>query len=226
MRSQPKAKAFPFEPRSPRLRGAMQSCAFILAANWVMQGVRGMDEKELSFRLALEAALTLGLALPLAAFLPLGLAVALAFVLAHTLSFTLNGQVWVCCRYCRWYRVDPARIDAWLEATTGRLRRLPWLETALCIGSQGEAAGTRGERSDIDLRLVFPGGASNWLRTNLLLLALRGEAFVRRVPLDLYAYDGVTSLDRFRQSEPLLVILDRKDRLRDHYPRRDLRRAA
>ena len=53
-----KLKRFPAPLDSPALAGVTQSCAFILAANWLMQGVRGMDRKELAFRLLLEAALT------------------------------------------------------------------------------------------------------------------------------------------------------------------------
>ena len=64
-----KLKRFPAPFNSRALAGVTQSCAFILAANWLMQGVRGMDRKELAFRLLLEAALT---AVRLAALAPLG----------------------------------------------------------------------------------------------------------------------------------------------------------
>ena len=60
--SEPKLKAFPIRPTSARLAGLMQSCVFILAANWCLQGMRGMDRKELSFRLAAELLLALMLA--------------------------------------------------------------------------------------------------------------------------------------------------------------------
>jgi hypothetical protein len=89
-----KLKRFPAPFDSPALAGVTQSCAFILAANWLMQGVRGMDRKELAFRLLLEAALTAALLVALA---PLGgpASLAAALVLVHSLNFTLNGQVWV-----------------------------------------------------------------------------------------------------------------------------------
>ena len=95
------------------------------------------------------------------------------------------------------------------------------------IGSMGTAAGDA--RSDLDLRLVFPAGAHAWLRTNLLLLELRAQAFVRRVPLDLYAYDTPGSLDRFDPDEPWHVLVDRGGRLRAGHARHlrpDLRSAA
>ena len=41
-----KIKAFPAPFDAPRIQKVAQSCAFILAANWCMQGIRGMDGKE------------------------------------------------------------------------------------------------------------------------------------------------------------------------------------
>ena len=219
--SPPKPKLFPVQPRSPRLARWMQSCAFILAANWCMQGMRGMDGKELSFHLLAEAGCALlltaagsavGLALPRAA--------ALGVLAAHSLSFALNGQVWVCVRYCRFYRRDPAALERFLRSVAVELRALPWLEEAVCIGSRGDYGIMRGGRSDLDLRLVFPPGRRNWLRVNLLLLRLRTRALLEMIPLDLYAYDQPSSLRRFDQRERLLVLLDRRGRLQALYPER------
>lgn len=218
--SEPKRKRFPIEPRSPRLAALMQSCVFILAANWCLQGMRGMDMKELSFRLGLELLLAGAILLPLVRVLPPEPAVAAAFLLAHTASFTLNGQVWVCARYCRCYHRDAVALDGFVAATIQELRSRPWLREAACIGSLARAGAIRGDRADIDLRLVFPPGATAWLRTNLLLLRLRSRAFLARIPLDLYAYAAPERLRRFAASEPLLVLLDRDHRLARLYPRR------
>ena len=214
-----KHKPFPAPLDAPRLRGLTQSCAFILAANWCMQGMRGMDRKELASRLGLEA---------LAAVLLLGLlpasplALLAALVLAHSLSFTLNGQVWVCARYCRWFRASPARTTAFLARIARDLRSRAWLDEAVIIGSRGGGAGL-GPRSDIDLRLITPPGLLGWLRTSLWLLRWRALAFWQIVPLDLYAYDRPGSLARFDQDEPLRIILDRKGRLAAAFPGRVVR---
>ena len=176
-----------------------------------MQGVRGMDAKERRFRLvlALLLATVFGLRRP-GGLLPPPAAAVFGPLAAHSINFTLNGQVWVCCRYCRWYRRDPARVDAWLAATIVRLRRLDWLGGGAVhrlarFGPRARAGGARTSTSGSCSRPGRPRGA----RTNLLLLRLRADAFVRAIPLDLYAYDGVAALDRFRQDEPLLVVLDR-----------------
>jgi hypothetical protein len=216
---EPKLKLFPWQPRSPRLAGLMQTCLFILAANWCLQGMRGMDGKELSFRLGLEGLLAILFAAALRDPLGLPMAAALGISLAHSLNFTLNGQLWVCARYCRWYRRDPDALDSFLRETADGLRRLPWLREAACIGSLGRYGKAAG-RSDLDLRLLFPPGPLGWLRVNLLLLRLRSRALLRRIPLDLYAYAGPGRLLRFDQREPLLVLLDRDGRLAAEFPQR------
>jgi hypothetical protein len=218
--SAPKAKAFPIRPRSPWLAGLMQSCAFILLVNWCLQGVRGMDRKELAFRVSAELLLAGLLAAATAPLLDPARALMAGLLGAHTLNFTLNGQLWVCARYCRWYRRDPAALERFLGALAPELRALPWLEEAVCIGSRGQAAAVRGDRADLDLRLVFPPGLGNWLRVNLLLLRLRARAFRSMIPLDLYAYDRPESLRRFDQRERLLVLVDRSRRLAALFPER------
>lgn len=211
--SLPKAKLFPYRPRSERLARLMQSGAFILAANWCLQGMRGMDRKELGFRLLAEALLVM-------AGLAAGLGAVSAFLLAHSLGFTLNGQLWVCARYCRAWHRDPAALEAFMRRTAAALMRLPWIDEAVLIGSRGQGGRVAHDRADLDLRLVVPPGLAGWLRANLLLLRLRAAAFLRAIPLDLYAYDGPASLDRFDRRERLLVLLDRNGRLARRYPDR------
>jgi hypothetical protein len=218
--SEPKLKVFPIRPRSAAMAGLMQSCLFILAVNWCLQGVRGMERKELSFRLALELLIAAAAASLLSRIAAPPLALGFGLIAAHTASFALNGQVWVCARYCRWYRRDPAVLDRFLGAVATELRGLPWLREAVCIGSMGRAGVARSDRADLDLRLLFPVGALAWLRVNLLLLRLRTRAFFGRIPLDLYAYERPERLRRFDQRERLLVLLDRDGRLRALYPRR------
>ena len=218
--SEPKRKAFPIRPTSARLAGLMQSCVFILAANWCLQGMRGMDRKELSFRLTAELLLALMMAALAASALPLPWATGAALLGAHSASFTLNGQMWVCARYCRWYRRDPMALERFLDHAVAELQGLPWLREAVCIGSRSRCHAVQGDRADLDLRLVFPAGAVSWLRLNLLLLRWRTRALVTMIPLDLYAYDRPEALRRFDQRERLLLLLDRDGRLARLYPRR------
>jgi len=215
-----KRKQFSWMPRLPLLRAAMQSCPGILAINWVFQGMRGMQRKELSFRVLMESVMILLLFPLLPGSIPVSERLAIAAAGAHSVNWLINGHLWVCARYCPAYRRDPAALTGFLAKTETQLRSLWWLEEAVCIGSVGDAGRVRSERSDIDLRLIFSPGLVNWLRLNLLMLRLRTLALFLIVPLDLYAYDDVMALDRFRQDEGLLPILNRQGRIAARYASR------
>jgi hypothetical protein len=221
---QPKAKLYRYRADSPLPVFSSRSCLFILLANWLFQGVRGMDAKELGFRLLLLFVVA-GLSAWLShlAFGLSGLgALALGLSLGHTFNFLLNGQFWVCLRYCPAYRRDPAVLGRAVEGLVQDLQRRRWLDEAVIIGSLATRPRLPAPRADIDVRLIFPAGIGNWLRTNLLLLRLRAKAFLRGLPLDIYAYEHPALLRRFDQSEPLGIILDRGSRLRRGFANRRL----
>lgn len=213
-----KAKAFPLLPARVASSPLVQNIAVVLAVNWLCQGMRGMGRRELAGRLAGEAILALLFGgLLLAAGSPRGPALAGGVVVAHTLAFLFNGQLWVCMRYWPRWRPDAERTRRFLARTVSELRDRPWLREAVCIGSRGAGAACGSERSDLDLRLVFPRGASGFLRTHALLVRLRSRALFAAVPLDLYADDDPEALARHRTDEVLGVLLDRDGRLARRY---------
>lgn len=221
---QPKAKLYRWRASSPEALLESRSCLFILLMNWLLQGIRGMDGKEISFRLILLAAGTsvLGAGLAWATDWPLSTIAPLALALVHSINFLANGQFWVCLRYCPGYRQDSVLLRQRVERLFDRVAGSAWLDEAVVIGSLARQPQAPGPRSDIDLRLVFPPGWRGWLRTNLLLLELRAWAFVTRLPLDVYAYEHPAVLRRFDQSEPLGILLDRAARLRRGFANREL----
>ena len=146
--------------------------------------------------------------------LPPQLALAHGLLAAHSASFTLNGQVWVCARYCRWYRRDPAALDRFLHAAAAELRGLPWLREAVCIGSLGRAGWPAATGPISTCASCFRRGRSLAAGQSAAAASARTRAFVGRIPLDLYAYERPERLRRFDQRERLLVLLDRDGRLR------------
>lgn len=215
-----KTKTYPWMPEIPWLREAMQSCLGVLAINWLCQGMRGMDHKELSFRLLLQLGVTFLCFLLLLPFYPSVPAFLASLLLAHTFNWLVNGQLWVCIRYCPAYARDPSALGLFLDRTASELFALPWLEEAVCIGSSGRRGSLFTTRSDIDLRLIFPPGKENWWRTNLLLLKLRTKALFQGIPLDLYAYDTPASLKKFSRKEKVWLIKDKHQRLEHFYRKR------
>jgi hypothetical protein len=147
---------------------------------------------------------------------------AMGAVASHSLNFLVNGQFWVCLRYCPAYRRDPVALARAFDALVRDLQDQSWLDEAVVIGSMASRPARPGPRADIDLRLVFPPGIVNWLRTNLLLLRLRAKALLSGLPLDVYAYEHPAVLRRFDQSEPLGIVLDRDARLRRGFANRQL----
>jgi hypothetical protein len=221
---QPKAKLYRLRAASPEALFESRSCVLILAANWLAQGIRGMDAKELSFRLLLTAVLTVIAVWSIRTATGADPLTALAsgLLVAHTLNFVVNGQLWVCLRYCPLYHRDPGALARDLEALLDDVARRAWLVEAVVLGSTVTRLARPGPRADVDLRLIFPPGLDGWLRTNLLLLELRARALVRRLPLDVYAYEHPASLRRFDQTEPLGIVLDRQARLRRGFANRQL----
>lgn len=213
-----KKKNFSWMPSSPALRALMQSPIGILAINWVFQGMRGMQRKELSFRILLEATLMLSMFFLLPPELHPALRLGAAFVAAHTFNWLFNTHLWVCVRYFPIYRRNPNALWNFLAKTHAQLQKLPWLDEAVCIGSIGDIDDIRSERSDIDIRLFF--SQDNWFRVNILLLRLRTAALLQIIPIDLYAYDNVQALDRFRQDEGLRILLDRRGQIAARFEKR------
>lgn len=213
----PKKKSFGWCPSSPSLLALMQSPVGILVINWVFQGVRGMQQKELTFRIMMEVTLIAISFFVLPVDLDAVLRLGIALIVAHTINWLFNTHLWVCVRYFPIYHRNPEALGAFLVKTEVKLRSLLWLDEAVCIGSVGDSGRIRSERSDIDLRLIFGQGVINWIRVNLLLLKLRTIALLKIIPLDLYAYDNVQALERFRQDEGLRVILDRQHRIQVCY---------
>lgn len=221
---QPKAKSFRFRANSAEALFESRSCLVILALNWLFQGMRGMDPKELGFRLLLLALTTALAAWIIAnAFAVSGLtASAFGLAIGHTLNFLANGQLWVVLRYCPGYRREPARLARAIAGLLDDVARQDWLGEAVLLGSTVSRLETPRSRADIDLRLIFPTGFAGWLRTNLYLLRLRFVAACRGVPLDLYAYEHPAVLRRFDQREPMGIILDRDRRLKRGFANRQL----
>jgi len=211
------AKPKPFPLPAPLARSPLvQNPITVLAVSWLFQGVRGMGLKEAGFRLTAEVLLAVLLCALLSPLLAPTAAALCGFALVHTANWVLNGQFLVVLRYHPAFRVDPRTRERFLAELVERLRAATWLGEAVICGSHGRGAGS-GPHADIDLRLVFPPGVAGWLRTNLLMLALRLAALRRGVPLDLYAEDRVEDLARLSRRERWLLVLDRRGRIRGRF---------
>jgi hypothetical protein len=216
-----KIKRFPLMPSAPWLQAATQSCAFILAANWCLPG-RTRDGPQ-------------GALVP-----PRRRGAARGGAGDGRRPGRPTGPA-------RRRLGPPRRPQRELHAQRPGLG-LRALLRPLPAGPGGAGALPRPGRRDLDPTAVAGGGGADRLarrRHPTLRPALRPRpapdlparparlvadepapappadgAFLRAIPLDLYAYDTPESLRRFDQRERLLVILDRQGRLAAAFPER------
>lgn len=207
--NQPKMKKFGWMPRSKVLGAIMQSGISILAINWLFQGVRGMQKKELLFRLVLEFFVTAMFFLILISRgLNLYWSGVLSILASHTCNWLFNTHIWVCMRYMKIYRRNPDALREFLTKVTSQIQGKQWISEAVCIGSIGDKGDVSSWRSDIDLRLFFKPGIINFVRLNLYLTYLRVWALFAVIPLDLYAYDNIEILNKFKSGEGIKIVKD------------------
>ena len=219
--STPKLKTYPASLMARPFTPWLQSCAGVLAINWLAQGWRGMDPGERRFRALLQLTATALITALLSSWLPLWTAAAIALPAAHTANFLLNGQFWLCLRYCPNYRNSQTRLNSYLHTLAETVRRYPFAAHAVIIGSAARGQ-IRHARSDIDLRLIAKPGLISWLQQNLALLSLRAHAFIHRMPLDLYGYDSTAALNRFDPAEPIWVLKQSGPDLDPHLHNREV----
>lgn len=217
----PKKKKFGWMPDSKMLSKIMQSGIAILAINWVFQGVRGMQYKEVSFRILFEIIVLLLISVLL---IPSGTPsiwnFIISFLFAHTINWLFNTHLWVCVRYMKFYRRDPDALREFLGKVSNDIQQKSWLSEAVCIGSVGDKGDVTSWRSDIDLRLFFGDGFLNYFHLNLYLIYLRTWALVKVIPLDLYAYDDISKLHEFKSGEGIKLIKDDLGLILKEFPNR------
>ncbi len=208
-------------PSSPVLLRVMQSSLSILLINWVFQGMRGMQSKELTFRLVLEFFIGLFFFYLLFDYpVDLWAKLFLSLLSAHTVNWLFNTHLWVCVRYFRIYRRNPEALSAFIKIVKKQINGIYWIDEAVCIGSVGDKGDVMTWRADIDLRLFFKPGVLNYFKLNFYLIFLRVYALVAVIPLDLYAYNDIRYLDNFKKDEGISLIKDTNANVSRMYSRK------
>lgn len=206
-------KRLAWTPRNARAQSMIESWPVVVLVNWVFQGLRGCDRKELMTR-TLSAAIALSV---LRSQLP---ALRPRLVVVHTLQWLLHGNPFVVLRYTPLFRRSPYAIERFVAQTSRVMRRLK--VDCVVIGSLGGQRGAT-RTSDVDLRFMYPPRLLGWLIGSAILIGLRLSALFSGMPLDVYAYDGVDTLGQFRGDEHVRIISDPAGALRSFYDSRGQR---
>lgn len=213
-----KKKKFAWEPESQWLVDLMNSKLGVMAINWIFQGILGADRTEQVFKFLVDGILTLLFTWGLMQLMSFPLALLGAAILAHTINWLFNGQFWVVGRFCGITHNPPDKILAYLQSVQRRLHGNSSLLAIAVFGSLARGNAPR-TNSDIDLRFVRRPGWGPALQANFIGLAEKTRAFLTGLPLHLFVYDSVESLNRLRSDEQPYLLYDPDGVLQRKYQR-------
>lgn len=183
----------------------------IFLSAWILQGIRIMNWREATLKVALTV-------IPTAILIMLGVHYVLAFIIAHTLNFAFNGQLFAMYTHMgathvsRQHFLETTKQFAQVCATKS------YLNAAIAYGSLSR--GCFKSTSDIDMRLIPRNGEWNWWKSVLFAFRLRIISFLRGYPLDLYVYAPDVVTKRMRSDELPVMLFERDKYMCPWYPDR------
>lgn len=218
-----KKKKFAWEPDNEFLVDLMNSKFGIMAINWVFQGILGADRTEQIFKIMFDLILSLVLTLIFVQVGNLYFALFFAVILAHTMNWLFNGQFWVVGRFCGITNNSREQIWNYLKAVNERINGKSSLLGAAIFGSMGRGHDPR-YNSDIDLRLVRKKGIRHGFMANFAGFMEKARAFMAGIPLHLFVYDSLDSLDKLRIEEQPYILYDPDNLLKIKFQQRGYRK--
>lgn len=210
--TQIKIKAIDSRTPTP-MRKVASSKIGALVSNWVFQGMRYMQWHERALKLGSGGILAAGtIALLEETSLPIVLAI---LCVVHTLNWLLNGQFFVLARYLHPVPNAPARFDKYVELVHAAAMKSPAVHGLAVFGSY--CRGSIHEHSDLDIRVIAAPGVLGGFGGAWFCMRQRFRAFFRRFPLDIYSFTDMAYLDRLREDEKPIILMDREGDLKEKY---------
>ncbi len=183
----------------------------IFLSAWILQGIRIMNWREATLKVALTV-------IPTAILIMFGVHFILAFIIAHTLNFAFNGQLYAMYTHMGATNVTPQHFLEITELFAQTCATKSYLNAAIAYGSLSR--GCFKSTSDIDLRLIPQKGELNWWKCVLFAFGLRIISFLKGYPLDLYVYDPAVVVKRMRTDELPIMLYERDGYMKEWYPER------
>lgn len=209
------------KPISENFRGTLvgallQSKLGVVLSNWVFQGMRQMNVYEIGFKLVLDVVLTFIVAYWVLSALSLSLdTIFLSFLFAHTLNWIFNGHIYVLWRYVRPVPTSMKKFENFVQDMVQRGIDRSSLDGIAIFGSY--CRGKLHEYSDLDVRFVVKGGVVNGILGSAYCFLERLSAFFNKFPLDIYCCVGMNGMEKLREDEIPIVLLDRSGLLSKKY---------
>lgn len=192
----------------------------IVISGWIFQGFLYMNRYEKMYKIALELVLlfvcyfTFFFLVNSVGFLQ---RIFWSLVTAHTLMWFLNGQVMTMLIHMNLFPNQPAKFIKHTNRLARNMRSKRYIDGAAAFGGL-----TRYEfktTSDLDLRVVMKAGIINQLRACHFCFLERVKALFYVYPIDIFAFDLDTLIERMNTSEKPIIMYDPRGKLRSAYPR-------
>ncbi len=183
----------------------------IFISAWVFQGIRIMNWREATLKVALTI-------IPTTILILFGVHFILAFLIAHTINFAINGQLFAMYTHMGVTNVTAKHFLNMTKEIAKTCSTKKSLNAAIAYGSLSR--GNFKSTSDIDLRLIPAKGELNWWGCAFFALWLRTKYFFKGYPLDLYVYDPVVVIKRMRTDELPVMLFERDGYMKEWYPER------
>ena len=192
-------------------RGILLKTHFgVMLSNWIAQGMRYMNWYERSLKLAIDLVLVALVLWVIGPPLTMNILV-MSFMIAHTLNWVFNGHFFVLMRYVRPFPKTEDEFESFVE----KLKK--WGNDSGCVDAiaiYGSYCRSQlHENSDLDVRVMVKPGLMKGICGAIFSAIARFRAFFVAFPLDLYVSVGGAGLDRLRDDEVPVIILDKTGNL-------------
>lgn len=134
--------------------------------------------------------------------------------ICHFLNFFLNGHPWALMNHT--IRPDVIRTTHdQVETRITQLQHLGKHSDSIAViavyGSLARTGNNLNSNSDLNVRVVRYPGKLNGLIVSLLICRERARASLTLFPLDIYVLDTMESLNKMRDDEEPIVLVDKED---------------
>ena len=192
------------------INNLLNTFIMVLLINWIFQGIRGMQSKELSFRVILEFLFIVIL------FYYSKFNLWLCIVIIHTFFWIFLCQYWVINRYSSFYSNNLKKMNLTYKKIIYKILKFKSLEEAIVIGSASAKNKILKINSDLDLRIFFNKSTKSYFTHNLFLYYLRIYSLINKFPLDIYCCNNLKIIKEFSKIRKILIIKDKNSSIKKY----------
>ena len=182
----------------------------IIFINWFFQGTRGMQSKELLFRLILELIFILFF------YNIIKLNLIFSLIITHTFFWIFFCHFWVVIRYLPFYNNNLVNMNITYKNLIIKVINFKFIDESIIIGSVSKKNKIENINSDVDLRIFFKKGFLEFFLINIFMYYLRFYSFLMKFPLDIYCYDNLSIFKKIDKRDKIRIIKDNKEKIKKY----------